>query len=363
MKICSVVGARPQFVKAGVVSRAIKQNGDIDEILVHTGQHYDFNMSEVFFQEFGLAAPKYNLGVGSGMHGAQTARMLEAIEQVLVAERPRVVLVYGDTNSTLAAAVAASKLRLPVAHVEAGLRSFNRAMPEEINRIVADSISDLLFAPTNDAVAQLRREGQPDDRVIWTGDVMYDAALMMADVARSRSTIVTDLELTDRGYFLTTIHRAENTDDPRRLRAIIGALMLVSEHYPVVLPLHPRTQAALERDGLLESASRVLRVIAPVGFSDMVRLEMGAVAIASDSGGVQKEAFFHRIPCFVLRNETEWTELVDAGWNTLVPPGEPETMARTMLATAPRTRAAVSPYGNGTASQVVVRELLRRYGM
>jgi UDP-GlcNAc3NAcA epimerase len=360
MKICSVIGARPQFVKAGAVSRALLSHG-IDEVLIHTGQHYDTNMSEVFFREFAISAPKYNLGVGSGTHGGQTARMLDGIEQVLLSERPDVVLVYGDTNSTLAAAIAAVKLRIPVAHVEAGLRSFNRAMPEEINRIVADSVSEVLFVPTINAAAQLRREGQPEDRIVWTGDVMYDAALMMSDIARANSTIVQDLGLVEKEYFLATVHRAENTDDEARLRAIFGALMTVAERYPVVVPLHPRTRAALDHAGLLSTVCQRLRVLEPVGFFDMVRLEMGAHAIASDSGGVQKEAFFHRVPCFILRNETEWVELVAAGWNTLVPPTDAATIAATMLATRSSSRAEVSPYGRGDASQIIARELLRRF--
>ncbi len=361
MKICSVIGARPQFVKAGAVSRAIVDDGRIDEVLIHTGQHYDFNMSEVFFREFALAAPRHNLGVGSGAHGAQTGRMLAGLEEVFEQERPDVVLVYGDTNSTLAGALAAAKLRIPIAHVEAGLRSFNRAMPEEINRIVADSVSDLLFAPTRTAVAQLEREGQARDRVVWTGDVMYDAALMTAEVARSRSRVVDALGLADGTYYLATVHRAENTDDPRRLRAIVDALTLVAAEHPVVLPLHPRTRAALEREGLLERATGV-RVIDPVGFVDMVRLEMGALAVASDSGGVQKEAFFYGVPCYILRDETEWVELVDAGWNTLVPPGDPEAMAATMLRRDASRRQDVRPYGDGNASRIIVEELARRYG-
>ncbi|MGZ8455676.1 MAG: non-hydrolyzing UDP-N-acetylglucosamine 2-epimerase [Gemmatirosa sp.] len=361
MKICSVIGARPQFVKAGAVSRAIVDDGRIEEVLIHTGQHYDFNMSEVFFREFALAAPRHNLGVGSGAHGAQTGRMLAGLEEVFQREAPEVVLVYGDTISTLAGALAAAKLRIPIAHVEAGLRSFNRAMPEEINRIVADSVSDLLFAPTATAVAQLKREGQPADRVVWTGDVMYDAALMTAEVARTRSRILDDLGLADGSYYLATVHRAENTDDPRRLRAIVDALALVAAQHPVVLPLHPRTRAALDGAGLLDAASGV-RVIDPVGFVDMVRLEMGALAVASDSGGVQKEAFFYGVPCFILRDETEWVELVDAGWNTLVPPGDARAMAATMLQRDASRRQDVRPYGDGNASRIIVDELARRYG-
>jgi UDP-GlcNAc3NAcA epimerase len=361
MKICSVIGARPQFVKAGVVSRAMLMHPEIHEVLIHTGQHYDANMSEVFFRELSLGAPAYNLGVGSGRHGEQTARMLEGIEDILLKELPDVVLVYGDTNSTLAAALAAAKLHVPVAHVEAGLRSFNRRMPEETNRVVADAVSDVLFAPTDEAVRQLRREGHSDERIVWSGDVMYDAALLIKDVALANSRIVEELRLTDGEYVLATVHRAENTDDSHRLRSIIEALELVGREHPVVLPLHPRTRAALLREGLLDRASSALRVIEPVGFVDMVRLEIGARAIASDSGGMQKEAFFHGVSCFVLRDETEWSELVDAGWNTLVPPGDANRMAAAILAPQ-RPRAPIAPYGDGKASELIVRKLLERYG-
>jgi UDP-GlcNAc3NAcA epimerase len=288
--------------------------------------------------------------------------MLQGLEELLERERPDVLVVYGDTNSTLAGALAASKLQIPLAHVEAGLRSFNRRMPEEINRIVTDSISDLLFAPTTRAVEQLRCEGQPSSRVVWTGDVMYDAALLGADIARSRSRVLEELGLADKSYYLATVHRAENTDDAARLAAIVGSLTRVAAHHPVVLPLHPRTRAALERADLLGQAMRTLRVIEPVGFIDMIRLEMGALAIASDSGGVQKEAFFYRVPCFILRDETEWVELVDAGWNTVLPPEDAERMAATMLALDSRRPREISPYGEGNASHIIVDELVKRYG-
>ena len=361
IKLCSVVGARPQFVKAGAVARAIRDDGRIDNVLVHTGQHYDFNMSEIFFQEFDLPAPHHNLGVGSGSHGQQTARMLEELEKVFQAVAPDAVLIYGDTNSTLAAAVAATKLRLPVAHVEAGLRSFNRAMPEEINRIMADSVSDLLFAPTEEALAQLRREGQPEERIVLTGDVMYDAALMTADLAAKRSAILRSLDLIEKGYLLATVHRAENTDDPDRLRVIFEALERVARHIPVVLPLHPRTRAALERDGLYEAAATQLRLIDPVGFVGMGRLGMGARALASDSRWVQKEAFFFPVPCFVPPHGTGWGELVEAGWNCLLPPRDPEHMADMMLDSYRPPGREIAPYGNGDAGRVIVKALLRRY--
>ena len=361
VKFCSVVGARPQFVKAGMVSRALRQRTGVTDVLVHTGQHYDANMSDVFFREFALPSPDHHLGVGSGLHGAQTAQMLVGLERILLHERPAAVIIYGDTNSTLAAAVAAAKLHIPVAHVEAGLRSFNRVMPEEINRLVADAISDVLFAPSSDAIRRLRHEGHPDDRIVWSGDVMYDAALMTAGLARDSSTILADLGLAEHAYVLATVHRAENTDDPVRLESIIGALAMLSERYPVVLPLHPRTRAALVRTGLMDGAAATLRLVEPVGFVDMVRLEMGAHAVATDSGGVQKEAFFHGVPGFILRDETEWVELVEAGWNLLVPPGDARAMADVMLSWTGERRP-ITPFGDGHASELIVDSLLARYG-
>lgn len=361
LKLCSVVGARPQFVKAGAVAKAMAGTG-IANVLIHTGQHYDFNMSDVFFRELDLAPPDHNLGVGSGSHAAQTARMLEGLEPLFDRERPDAVLVYGDTNSTLAATLAAVKLGIPVAHVEAGLRSFNRAMPEEINRIVADSVCDLLFAPTAEAMEQLRREGHPEERIRLSGDVMYDAALMTADLALQQSTILDRLDLREKGFLLATIHRAENTDDPRRLRVLVEALELAAEALPVILPLHPRTRAALDRLGILQKAARRLTLIEPVGFIDMVRLEMAARTIATDSGGVQKEAFFYRVPCCVLRNETEWRELLEAGWNHLLPPGDdPRAMAAELLTQRPAGRD-IAPYGKGDAGRIIVETLLDRYG-
>jgi UDP-GlcNAc3NAcA epimerase len=362
MRVFSVVGARPQFVKAGVVSKAMRETGRIDEVMVHTGQHYDANMSDVFFRELDIPEPTHNLGVGSGSHAAQTARMLEGLERLMLAERPDVVLVYGDTNSTLAAALAASKLNVPVAHVEAGLRSFNRGMPEEINRIVADSVSELLFAPTQVAFDRLLLEGQPKEHVVLSGDVMFDAALAAAKIARNHSTILSTLSLTDGSYLLATIHRAENTDDSARLTSIVDALERVSARWPVVLPLHPRTRLALDQAGLLERVRTAFRVTEPVGFIDMVRLEMGAARIASDSGGVQKEAFFHGVPCFVLRNETEWTELTEAGLNVLVPPGDAGHMASLMLDHTPRVETALLPYGSGRASKLIAEVISEKWG-
>lgn len=356
MKVLTVVGARPQFIKAAAVSRRIAESTGLREVLVHTGQHYDDNMSDLFFRQLGIPKPSYHLGVGSGGHGVQTGRMLEALEPVLIATRPDWVLVYGDTNSTLAGALAAAKLHIRVAHIESGLRSFNRTMPEEINRIVADHVADLLFAPTTQAAARLSAEGITGEKVRLVGDVMYDAALFFAEKAEAESRILRNLDLRHRGYVLATVHRAENTNDPDRLRAILGGLSAVAETIPVVLPLHPRTRSTLGTPEL--AVSRALRLIDPIGYLDMVSLERHAAAVATDSGGVQKEAFFYRIPCVTLRNETEWTELLDLGWNRLAPPRNIETVAESILDAIGSQGQPGEPYGDGRAASHIVNALL-----
>lgn len=354
MKALTIVGARPQFIKAAPVSRALAAAG-VAELLLHTGQHYDPNMSEVFFRELGLRAPDIWLGVGSGPHGAQTGAMLAGIEAALREHRPDCVLIYGDTNSTLAGALAAAKLLAPVAHVEAGLRSFNRRMPEEINRIVADRLSDLLFAPSAAACDNLRREGFADSTVLRVGDVMYDAILMFGEKARVDSRILADLRLPARGYALATIHRAENTDDPARLRTIFEGLDLAARREPVIVPLHPRTRKALEQTR--RSWSPGLRLIDPVGFLDMQRLEMDARVIATDSGGVQKEAYWHGVPCVTLRGETEWVELVAAGVNRLQPPDSAQNIRSALADAAPPADVARTLYGNGDAAKQIAGHL------
>lgn len=315
MKVCTIVGARPQFIKAAVVARAFReQRPEVNEILVHTGQHYDANMSAVFFDELDIPHPNYNLGIGGGTHGQNTGRMIEAIEGVLIQEQPDWVLVYGDTDSTLAGALAAVKLHIPVAHVEAGLRSFNRRMPEEINRILTDHASDLLFTPTQNAVDNLKKEGVNDEKIEMVGDVMYDAALFYAAKAEIQSHILQTLALRAKKYILTTLHRQENIEDPDRLIAIIQGLLTSS--LPVIWPLHPRTRKRLaELDFALTSP---IHPIEPVGYLDMVMLEKNANLIATDSGGVQKEAYFYSVPCLTLREETEWIELIKVGANHLV---------------------------------------------
>lgn len=314
MKIVTVVGARPQFIKAAPVSRELRKW--CKEVLVHTGQHYDYNMSKTFFDDLNIPRPDYNLGLGGGTHGKQTGAMLGAIESVLMKELPQAVLVYGDTNSTLAGALAAAKLHIPVFHVEAGLRSYNKNMPEEINRVLTDHLSDLLFCPTDVAVANLAKEGITKN-VYQVGDVMYDAFLENMQIAKSKSTILEELDITRDSYILVTVHRAENTDNPNSLGNIVSALLQLN--YEVVWPLHPRTRQALEKNNLLgklEGAQRI-KVIDPVGYLDMLVLEYHSAMIMTDSGGVQKEAFFLCKPCVTLRKETEWVETVECGANIL----------------------------------------------
>jgi UDP-GlcNAc3NAcA epimerase len=357
VKIAVVVGARPQFIKAAALSRAMQTARGIEELLIHTGQHYDANMSAVFFADLAIRDPDHHLGVGSGPHAAQTGAMLERLEPVLLDARPDWLVVVGDTNSTLAGALCAVKLRIPVAHVEAGLRSWNRSMPEEVNRILADHASTLLLAPTAAAVSNLEREGFSAAQVHQVGDVMYDAVLMHRDAAEARSRIVEQLGLERGTYVLATAHRAENTDDPRRLRAIAGGLQEVARTRPVVLPLHPRTRAALARHGI--DLGQVVRLIEPLGYLDMIQLERHAAVIATDSGGVQKEAFFHRVPCVTLRAETEWVELIEHGWNRLVVPRSAPEIAETILgAITDGGGEAVTLYGNGQAAARTVDLLL-----
>jgi len=360
MEILTVVGARPQLIKAAILSHALRTSGGVHEMLLHTGQHYDENMSDVFFQELNIPRPDFNLGIGSGPHGAQTGRMLEGIERALADVKPDMAIIYGDTNSTLAGALAAAKLHVPVAHIEAGLRSFNRRMPEEINRVVTDHLSTWLFPPTTTAVANLAREGIAGNCVHLVGDVMYDAALHFG--ARARVDCLGRFGVRQREYILATIHRAENTDSPERLRSLFEGLASVAAEVPVVFPLHPRTRSVLRREGLLEPPRRRLCLCDPVGYLEMLALEKQALLIVTDSGGVQKEAFFHRVPCVTLRDETEWVELVAAGWNRLVQPRNAETVRDCVLA-ALTAGAPAGPvpklYGDGQAAQCVVARLQR----
>ena len=324
MKVLTVVGARPQFIKAAPVSRRLREAG-VTEYLVHTGQHYDHEMSQIFFDEMGIPRPDVNLEVGSGSHGWQTGQMLAGIEQLLLAEKPDWALVYGDTNSTLAGALAAVKLHIPVAHVEAGLRSFNREMPEEHNRVLTDHCADLLFCPTQTAVENLAREGITDG-VHRVGDTMYDAVLQFSDIARQCSTIPQDLDLEPKRYLLATVHRPSNTDNPENLGNILAAFAQIEE--PIIFPVHPRTRQRISELGFPNPQSfgcaqdrsqiRNPKFLDPVGYLDMLTLEQNARLILTDSGGIQKEAYFFGVPCVTLRSETEWIETVEAGWNVVV---------------------------------------------
>ena len=357
-KIVTVVGARPQFIKAAVVSNALACAFDLHEVLIHTGQHFDANMSDVFFDELDIPRPAYNLGVGGGLHGAMTGMQLAKIEEVLISERPSCVLVYGDTNSTLAGALAAAKLHIPVAHVEAGLRSFNRNMPEEVNRVLTDHISSFLFCPTATSVENLLREGRPENSCYLVGDVMFDAALHFRERSRSVSSVLSDLSLREREFVLATIHRAENTDDLARLRVIVLAFSEVSKTIPVVWPVHPRTRKVISESGLCKELGKGVRLVDPVGYMDMIMLEQSASVIATDSGGVQKEAFFHKVPCVTLREETEWVELVQTGWNVLVPPIDVPSMVAAIYAQIGSEGLPVEPYGHGDAGKKIANCLM-----
>jgi UDP-N-acetylglucosamine 2-epimerase len=352
VKVVTIVGARPQFIKAAAVSRTLRQC--CQEILVHTGQHYDANMSEVFFEELDIPAPEYNLGIGSGTHGEQTAAMLSAIERVLMEERPDVILVYGDTNSTLAGALAGAKLHIPIAHVEAGLRSFNRRMPEEINRVLTDHMSDHLLCPSGTAVENLAKEGITRG-VVVTGDVMADALTFAADRARTRSSVLADLGLTPGKFALATLHRAENTDDPARLKSILSAFAGINE--TVIFPVHPRTRAVMRMQGIGESDHRNLRLIDPVGYLDMVRLTESARIVLTDSGGLQKEAYWLSTPCITLRDETEWVETVEYGWNILVGANSERIVNAARSFAPPGEHPPL--YGDGKAAVLVTASLQR----
>ncbi|TCS83355.1 non-hydrolyzing UDP-N-acetylglucosamine 2-epimerase [Tepidibacillus fermentans] len=349
-KIVTIVGARPQFIKVAPVSRELRKV--YREILVNTGQHYDYKMSGIFFEELNIPKPDYDLGVGSASHGKQTGEMLTKIEEVLLQEKPDAVLVYGDTNSTLAGALAASKLHIPLFHVEAGLRSFNKRMPEEINRILTDHVSEILFAPTETAIQNLKNEGITKN-VFHVGDVMYDAFVYYSQMAAEQYEL-NDFGVEEKQYILATIHRAENTDDLNRLKAIFESLAKLNE--TVLLPLHPRTENKLKEAGI-ESVLQAtnLKVIPPISYLEMVFLENHAKAIVTDSGGVQKEAYFAKVPCFTLRDQTEWVETVEVGWNRLVNPIE-ENLAQIVGAWQPTTYNE-HLYGNGDASSQIVNHI------
>ncbi|MFC0876836.1 non-hydrolyzing UDP-N-acetylglucosamine 2-epimerase [Saccharicrinis sp. FJH2] len=355
-KIITVVGARPQFVKAAAVSRAIRQT-DMSEVIIHTGQHFDQNMSEVFFEEMEIPHPDYNLGISSLTHGAMTGRMLEGIEEILLKEKPDALMVYGDTNSTIAGALAAKKLGIKVAHVEAGLRSFNMAMPEEVNRILTDRISDLLFCPTDTAVNNLSEEGFSNfgSKIIRTGDVMYDAALFYSAKASEKSHILDNLALNGKTYLLATIHRQENTDNEQRLASIVEALNALTEITEVIVPLHPRTKKIMAQRHL----DYKFKVIEPVGYFDMLELIKNSEIILTDSGGLQKEAFFFRKYCVTMRDETEWVELVRNGYNCLSGADTARILSSAKEMMQKEQKFTHQLYGNGDASQQIAAEILK----
>jgi UDP-GlcNAc3NAcA epimerase len=356
-KIVTILGARPQFIKASVVSNEIAKSPFLCEVLIHTGQHFDENMSDIFFLELAMSRPDYFLDIHGGNHGEMTGRMLTEIERILLIEKPDAVLVYGDTNSTLAGALAAAKLHIPIAHVEAGLRSFNRHMPEEINRILTDRISKWLFTPNLVSAGHLLREGFSEDQIIPVGDVMFDVALHFGELATDDGRVLNTLNLLPEKYILATIHRAENTDNPERLMVIADALSEVAKSIPVVWPIHPRTRAILDQLGLMDRVGKSLMLINPVGYLDMIQLEKYAALVATDSGGVQKEAFFYQVPCVTLRDETEWVELVESGWNLLAPPLNCKELIDVILSRLGSRGKAISPYGNGNASKLIVDRL------
>lgn len=357
IKLLTVIGARPQFIKAAMVSRAVRATDGVDEVVVHTGQHFDQNMSDIFFNELQIERPTHNLGIGGGTHGQNTGRMLEAIEHVILDESPTAVVVYGDTDSTLAGALAAAKLCVPVVHIEAGLRSYNMNMPEEVNRRLTDHISSLLLAPNESAVEILRGEGLALEGIKNIGDVMYDAALHFGNLAQSASDILIRLSLMPGTYVLATLHRQENTDDRERLIRLVHAF--AASPFTIVLPLHPRTRKRLEEFSIALPPN--VLVIQPLGYLDMVMLEKSARLIATDSGGVQKEAYFHGIPCITLRDETEWPELVEMGWNRLVSP-DSQNLAQALMEDYEPGWQGPGPYGKGDAAGLAVRAIKAKFG-
>ncbi len=377
IKIVTIIGARPQIIKAAALSRAIKKrfSNQITEIIVHTGQHYDENMSQVFFDELGIPTPNYNLNVGSGSHGKQTATMISGIEEILMQEKPQAIVLYGDTNSTLAGAIAASKIHIPVVHIEAGLRSFNKSMPEEVNRIMCDHVSTLLFSPTKTGFANLVKEGFKVDatkpysannpKIYHSGDVMYDNSLYFSEVAETKTTIISKNNLEKNKFILATIHRNNNTDETLRLNALFNALYKISEQnqLDVLLPLHPRTAKLLSFNLDAElytkiKASKHFKIIEPVSFLEMIALEKNCKIVMTDSGGVQKEAFYFEKPCVILRPETEWVELVECRAAIVTDADERKIIEAFNLLTSKTNILFPKLYGDGKAAEFMCEEML-----
>lgn len=363
IKLLTIVGARPQFIKAAAVSRAITAHysNQIEQQILHTGQHFDNNMSKVFFEDLSIPAPHYHFAISGGHHGEMTGKMLESIEGVLLTERPDCILVYGDTNSTLSGALAAAKLQIPIAHVEAGLRSFNMASPEEINRILTDRISSQLFCPTQTAISNLTAEGIVQN-VHHVGDVMYDVSLFYRDVAKSVSNVLTELNVSSKSFVLATCHRAENTDDPSRLKEILTSLTYVTTKMPVIFPMHPRTRQIIQAANLERFIDKLI-ITEPLSFLDMIALEQEARLILTDSGGVQKEAYFYAVPCVTMRDETEWVETVKLGWNKLTGANvEKITKAVDNYLNAMPPHSDSNPYGDGNASNKILDHIIKNHG-
>lgn len=354
MKILTVIGARPQFIKAAVVSREFKLHSKINEIIIHTGQHFDKNMSEIFFEEMQIPIPNYNLNINGLSHGAMTGQMMEGIEKIIIAENPDFVFVYGDTNSTIAGALAAKKLHIKVAHVEAGLRSFNMKMPEEINRILTDRISDILFCPTDTAIENLMKEGYAnfDSKIVKNGDVMLDAAVFYSAYSKEKSTIINDLKL--QKFALASIHRAENTDNLGNLNSIIEALNTINRNCQVVVPLHPRTKNIIEKNNLKVE----FKIIDPVGYFDMLELLKNCSIVLTDSGGLQKEAFFFKKHCVTMREQTEWLELVDNGFNLLAGANKEKILSAFEVLINKSSDFSIDLYGNGNSAKIISECLL-----
>lgn len=353
MKILTVIGARPQFIKAAPFSKAIRQY--FNEVIVHTGQHYDENMSNIFFNEMGIPKPDYNLEIGSGRHGKQTGEMLIALEEVMLKEKPDYVVVFGDTNSTIAAALAAAKLHIPIGHIEAGLRSFNRNMPEEINRIATDVLSSQLFCPTSNAVDLLSKEGITKE-VHACGDIMYDAMLHFLPIAEKKSGILDKLNLNDNDFYLFTMHRPENTDHPKRIKDIFMGLEACEG--PIIYPVHPRMRSVLEKPEIQEFVKKMtnLVLIDPVGYLDMIALEKAAYKIITDSGGMQKEAFFVKTPCITIRDESEWVETVDLGYNIIV--GADTLKIQDAIENFNPKHDVNNPYGKGDSAKIMTQKIV-----
>ena len=368
MKILTILGARPQFIKAATVSRAITKyqtsgNKEIEEIIIHTGQHYDANLSDIFFEEMDIPKPKYRLGFGNLKHGAMTGGMLERCEELILNEKPSLVLVYGDTNSTLAGALAASKMHIPVAHVEAGLRSYNMAMPEEINRVLTDRLSNYLFCPTDTSVQNLKKEGLPHtapdksvQKIFNVGDVMYDATVYYEEKAKDHISLK-KWNLDEGDFALCTIHRAENTDDPTRLKSICQALHHISKNLPIIFPIHPRTKKIIEKSSFSNLLTN-LNIVDPLSYLETQRLEMGSKVIFTDSGGIQKEAFFHKVPCVTFREETEWIETTQLGWNHLVGSSTDKIINAYDSLQKPNYHSNI--YGDGQSAFKIINEIVNQ---